>query len=237
MENRQRVRKPATLFGRVARAFQCLRDGRKLRRDFPRDAARAPRRIERERVEPELLQPLAQRFIAQIAEPDAVRARIGERRIGGAGTRELGIQLDRVAHVHHDDEGRAAFRGGKRPRILLRLAAGAQHGVVEAPAVGLAQFLRFEHEGAAAVQIDEARGHAAVAVPKRHAALEHIGVVARVFVSGFGLRQFEQRAQLTEKQLIVRALAAARGFPAGDESVNRRDQGRLRRVHWPFSSS
>ena len=58
-------------------------------------------------------------------------ARVGERRVGGAGARELGIELDRVADVDHEQERRAAFGGGQRAGIALGLAAGAQHRVVE----------------------------------------------------------------------------------------------------------
>jgi hypothetical protein len=71
-------------------------------------------------------------FVAQVGEPDAVRARVGERRVGGAGAGEVGVQLDDVADIDHDQEGRPAFVGRQGAGVVFGLAAGAQHGVVEA---------------------------------------------------------------------------------------------------------
>ena len=95
-------------------------------------------------------------FVAQVGELDAVRARVGKRRVGCAGAGELGVQLDHVADIDDDQERRAAFGGGQRAGVVLGLAAGAQHRVVEALAVGLPELLGFQHERRAAVAVDEA---------------------------------------------------------------------------------
>jgi len=41
-----------------------------------------------------------------------------------------------VAHVDHEQEGRAAFVGGQGAGVALGLGAGAQQRVVEAPGGG-----------------------------------------------------------------------------------------------------
>ena len=97
---------------------------------------------------------------------------------------------------------------------------GTQHGLVPARGVERAAgLLGLEHEGAAAVEVDEAVVGAAVGLAHHHAALEHVGVVARVVASGVGARQAEEFAQLGEEELVVGALAAAGVLPAGDEGV------------------
>jgi len=84
-----------------------------------------------------------------------------------------------------------------------------RHGVIEVLAARIAQFLRFEREGTAVVRIDEARRFAALPMAESDATLEHVGIVARVFARGFGLRQTEQLAQFGEEQLVVRSLPPA----------------------------
>lgn len=131
-------------------------------------------------------------------------ARIGKGRVGGAAARELGIQLDDVAHIHHQQEGWAPFGGGQCARITLGLRAGAQQRIVEALRVraGL-DALGFEHEGAALVAVDEAGAGAAVAVRERDAPLEDIAVVARVVVRRAGLGHVEQPAQRSHDSTIA----------------------------------
>jgi hypothetical protein len=79
-----------------------------------------------------VLQALADRFVGKIGEPDAVRARVGEGRVGGAGAGEVGVQLDDVADIDDDQEGRPALLGRQRAGVVFGLAAGALQGVVEA---------------------------------------------------------------------------------------------------------
>ena len=101
------------------------------------------------------------------------------------------------------------------------MRAGAQQCVVEAFGVGAcAHLLRFEHEAAALVAIDEAVALRAVAVRELHAALEHVGVVAGVVARRVGLGHAEQVAELADEELVVGALGAGGGVPAGDEGVD-----------------
>jgi hypothetical protein len=84
--------------------------------------------------------------VAQVFEADAVRARVGEGRVGGAAAGELGVQLDDVADIDHHQEGRPAFLGGQGAGVVLGLAAGAQQGVVEDAAKAEARLLGFGAE-------------------------------------------------------------------------------------------
>ena len=96
---------------RVARAFERSRERGEFVRDFARDLRADARRVERLRVEPELAQALADRLAVQVGQPDAVRARVGERRVGGAAAAGLGVELDHVADIDDDEERRPAFAG------------------------------------------------------------------------------------------------------------------------------
>ncbi len=171
-------------------------------------------------------------------------ARIGEGRTGGASARELGIQLDHVADVDDDEEGRPALGGGQRPGVALGLRAGAHQGVEEAlRRCGGVDLLRLEHEGAPLAAVDVAGARAAVAMREGGAALEDVGVVACVVERRVGRRQLQQPAQAVQEQLVVVALRARRLGPAADEVVDRWRSGmgsaessHTTRGSWPRAS-
>jgi hypothetical protein len=145
----------------------------------------------------------------QVGELDPVGAGVGERRVGAAGARELGVELDHVPDVDDHQEGRAALGGREGPGVVLGLSAGAQQRVVEALGLGpLTDLLRLEDECAAPVAVDEARACAAVAVGEGHPALEDVGVVARVLARRIGGGHVEECAELPDEELVVRALRA-----------------------------
>ena len=207
-----------------ARGFERSRERGEFVRDFARDLRADASRVERLRVEPELAQALADRLAVQVGQRDAVRARVGERRVGGAAAAELGVELDHVADIDDDEKRRPPFRSRQRAGVALGLRAGAQERVVEAFGVrACTHFLGFEHEASALVAVDEAVALRAVAVRELHAALEHVGVVAGVVARRVGLGHAEQIAELTDEELVVGALGAGGGVPSGDESV---DDGR-----------
>ncbi len=204
----------------VAGGFERFGEAGELVGDGAGDAGGLAAGVELERVEPEQPETLADGLIAQVVEPDAVVRRVGEGDVGGAGAGEFGVQLDRAAHVDHDDERWSALGGGQGAGVLVGLRMGAQHGAV--PAVGIqipTGLLGFEHEAATAVEVDEAAIGAPVGVADVHPALEHIGVVAGVVRGRIGARQAEQFAQFGEEELVVGAFGAAGGAPAGDEGV------------------
>ena len=167
--------------GVVAGAFEGLGDAGQLAGDGARGAGAGAGGVERQRVEPDGAQAGADAFVAQVGEFDAVRARVGERGVGGAAAREVGVELDAVADIEDDQEGRPALLGRQGAGVAFGLAAGAQHGVVEGLGRGAGADLLGLADGAGApVAVDEAGAGAAVAVAEGDAALEDVGVVARV---------------------------------------------------------
>ena len=106
--------------------------GRYLAGDF-RGVAR---RIEGVRIEPESAEALADDWVGEIVEEDAIAAGVREGKIGLAGQREVGEELDGVADIDGDQEGRPAFRAGKSLGVTLSLVVGVEHGLV--PTVGAA---------------------------------------------------------------------------------------------------
>ena len=66
--------------------------------------------------------------VAQVVEADAEAGGVGEVGVVLAGAGEVGEELDVVADVDGDEEGRVFV--GERAGVGLGLAAGADHGVV-----------------------------------------------------------------------------------------------------------
>ena len=151
-----------------------------------------------------------------------MRARIGEWRVGAAAAGEFGIQLDDVADIDDDQEGRPALLRRQGPRIVLGLGAGAQQGVVEdlANRFGQIGLLGFEDVAGAPIAVDEAVGTRSIAVGEYDAPLEDVGVVARVGLRRMRLGEFQKFAQLGDEELIVGAFATAGRLLAGDEGVD-----------------
>ena len=71
------------------------------------------RGVEREGIEPDEAEALADLFVAQILEPDAEAARIGEGLIGAAGLGEVGVDFDAVADIDDEEEGRGGSFSGR----------------------------------------------------------------------------------------------------------------------------
>ena len=71
----------------------------------------------------------------ELGKEDAEGARIGEGLVGLAGEGEVGVELDGVAYVDGDEEGRPALSGGEGLGVTLGLGAGGEHGLVPARSV------------------------------------------------------------------------------------------------------
>jgi hypothetical protein len=184
--------------------------------DLARDARRDARRVERQRVAPQHLQALADAGLGEVGEFDAMRARVGERGVGGAGACEVGVQLDDVADIDDDQERRPALVGGQRASVAFGLAARPLQGVVETLAGSdEADLLGFENEMAALVAVDAPARRAAVAVAKADAALEDVGIVAAIVVCRVGGGDVEQPTEVGDEELIVGQLGTVGRAPAG----------------------
>ncbi len=227
--------------GRVFLLFERTREDGEVAGDFAGDFGADFRRVERERVEPDAAETLADGGVAEIIEAEAEAARIGISLVGAASLGEVGIDLDAVADIDDEEEGRGRFVGGEVAGVALGLAFGAPHGVVPCRAVadgagfllsldlgaggdggereiGLLGFrrdelLRLQHEAAAAVEIEAAIGGEAGAGGDLHRELE--GIAAGVAI--LGARDAEEIGQLGEEELGIGALAGRGHGPTGEE--------------------
>jgi hypothetical protein len=190
--------------------------------DRARDARRDARRVERQRVAPQHLQALADAGLGEIGEFDAMRARVGEGGVGGAGACEVGVQFDDVADIDDDQERRPALVGGQRASVAFGLAARPLQSIVETLAGSdEADLLGFENEMAALVAVDAPARRAAVAVAKADAALEDVGIVAAIVVCRVGGGDVEQPTEVGDEELIVGQLGTVGRAPAGDKGGGR----------------
>lgn len=173
--------------------------------------------VERHGLEPDAAQLLTDLRFRQLVQGEAVGAGVGERCVGGTGPGEFGVELDRVADVHDDNERRAALCGGQGTGVLFCLAVCPEQGAVEARPLRLPDSFRLADECTPAVKIYEPSGFRAIAVPERHPAFEDVGVVAGVVGRGIWMGQVEQSRQLGEEELVVGPFATGCGSPAGDK--------------------
>lgn len=115
----------------------------KVARDFARHLGADFGRVEREGIEPDAAQAVADGFVAQILQLEAEGARVGKWQVAFPGLREIGVNLEAVAHIHDDQERRRGFVSGQRAGVAFGLAVGADHGFIPraAAAHGACAFL------------------------------------------------------------------------------------------------
>jgi len=100
----------------------------KMTRNPAGDLGGAPGRVERERIGPDQAQPLADVRVAQGVERNAEGLGVRELAVALSGPAEVGIELEAVADIDDDQEGRPAMVDRQGLGIALGLAAGALHG-------------------------------------------------------------------------------------------------------------
>ena len=89
----------------------------------------------------------------------------------------------------------------------------------------------FEDEAGAAIEVDLARGGAAVGVVERDGAFEDVGVFGGIGAGGIGVREGEEVAEFGEEEIFVGTLRALGVGPAGDkvgDGIVRRADARKR---------
>nr|WP_202962099.1 hypothetical protein [Salinisphaera shabanensis] len=114
----------------MAVAFQRAREAAEFFGDIAGDRCADAGRVERERIGPDRPQALANAFVAQVFQSDAMAAHVRIGRVVAAGTGEFGIHLDHVADVHYQQERRTAFARRQGADIAFALASGAFHHLV-----------------------------------------------------------------------------------------------------------
>ena len=200
----------------VAALLQRAGECGQLRGHLARDAGAGAAGVEAVGLQPDAAQGVAHFAFGQVGQREPMAARVRKRRVGGAAAAEFRVQLNDVAHIHHQQKRRPALKGGQGARVALGLGAGAQQGVVKALGVrGGAQLFGLKHKVAAPVAVDSPGAQASVAVGKGDGALEHVALLRR------GVRRFhaQQVAQLTHKALRRGQLAGSHALPAGDEGL------------------
>jgi hypothetical protein len=209
------------LFRRTFLGFERFRYFGQTRCDLARDLGGGAGRIERLRVEPDRLEPVAHIGLSQVFQIDAKALAVGKLRVVFSLPGEVGIDLDAMADVTDQDERRPAVRGRQRAGIFLGLPLGIKHqhvpGAACASAAAIAgvffrgeqivlpgNFLRaalpaallgFQNKGVLAVQIDAADGVAFVAMARHHA-LEYVVITLMTGLRGIGPWQVERVTEL-----------------------------------------
>ena len=105
--------------------FERFGEGGELVRNLAGNAGRAASRVEREWIGPDSVESRTDRLLLQIAQVDAVAARVGIRHVDATRAGELGVELDRVTHIDHDEKGRATLRGREGVDVVFGLFLGA----------------------------------------------------------------------------------------------------------------
>ena len=231
--NRQRIKKCATSSGGYFFASSAFEHFGKAPGDFASNLGGSSGRIERLRFEPDRSQTLTCLGLAQVFQINAKALSVWELRVVLSLSGEISINLDAVADIANENEGRPAVRGRQRAGVLFRLTLGVEHehipGAARAgpaafrrigfaenrsfwPAIALsplpAALLGFENERILAVKIDPADRVAVIAVT-RHYALEDVIVPLMTGAGGIGMRQPQRIAKLGEEQRVIGALLSA----------------------------
>ena len=170
---------------------------------------------------------LAQGLLPQILQIDAKAAAIGKLIEGFAIAAEVGVNLEAMADIAHDEEGRRLMGLRQQPRIALALRAGVVHenvpGGVDGPAaqffglpgeevrlprdllgaaLDLAGLLGLQHEAIALVQINAPGRDGAIAGDLLHRALEDI-IILPGMACGIGPGQAQHIAELAQEHGVI----------------------------------
>lgn len=213
--------------------------------DFTGNPRTAPGGVEFVRSGPYQPEPFADVGALQVSQEDPVAAWCGEGDVGAARAGKFGIQLDGMTDIHHDQEGRAPFRRGQGPAVLLRLPAGTQHGVIPggrtAPRGACLEFplqftggggkgllglgdirplLGLQHETAPFIEIHAAGAGVAIAMLEGDHTFEHVGIAAVIRASGVRTCHLENVAEFGEEELIVGPFGSAGPLPAVYERLD-----------------
>lgn len=119
-------KKLGDFFGREA-PFKVAGQQSELCGDFASDASSVAGWIEGKRVEPNGTKAVADFWLIELREKDAVGARIGEREIGLAGEGEIGEELDGVTDIDGDEEWRPTFQWRQGLGVTFGLVVSLEH--------------------------------------------------------------------------------------------------------------
>ena len=221
--------------------FEGSGEGGEVAGDVAGDAGGDAAGVEREGVEPDGAEAVANELEREVFEADAVGEGIGEGDVGLAGAGEIGEEFDGIADVDDDEEGGPALVGGERFGVLLGLIAGTEHGLI--PAGGIASggsatvrdfeeegwfgsraaLFGFEDEAAAFVEIDETGAGEAGRVTEGYGALEDVVILGGVGDGRVGARDFQVVAEFGEEECVVGPFGGGRVAPPIDEFMGQHE--------------
>jgi len=219
-------------------ALEPLGDDRQPPGNVARHLGRALGRVERQRLGPDATQPLLHFGQQQLVHGDAIPLPVGEMRVVLPLPRKVGVDLQHVPHIQHQQERRIAVLHRQRPRIALRLVARRQHRPVPAagaasgrpqlhlrrvlrqqvqlvamrPGLAQARLLRFQHEAAALVEVDPPRRSRPIRMLEADPPLICIVVLRVIGGAERRCRQAQRVAETLDELLRVGNLAAARSL-------------------------
>jgi hypothetical protein len=170
--------------------------------DLAGDACGLTCRVQRLGVGPDALQPLDHIGIAKVLQTDAEAFAVGEVGIGAARPGEIGIDLEHIADVADDDEGRGRVVSGQAGDIVLGLTPRITHQHIPATfaggggsgfngleqgwlviALGCARLLCLKNETATFVKVDaQSRGNA-LGLSPLYSAFKNVVVCADIVAS------------------------------------------------------
>lgn len=104
---------------------------RKVFGDLPVDGGGVFGGIEGMRIDPDAAEAVADFRSVEIRQRDGVGDGIGEALVLAAGAGEHGVEVDGVADIADDEEGRAALGRGEEDDVFPSLVAGAGEDLVE----------------------------------------------------------------------------------------------------------
>ena len=193
-------------------------------------------------ISPDAAEAVADFRAVEIREGDAVEDGIGEAFVLPAGAGELGVEVDGVADIADDEEGRTALGGGEGGDIFPGLVVGAGEDFVEGggAAFAVAGFLGggacgpgggdeveegagfggfeegalfgFKDEAAGFVEIEVAAGGGAVGFLVGDGAFEDVAVFGVVGAGGFRVRDVEDLTAEFREEEGVVGFFGAAGF-------------------------
>ena len=142
------------LFRRVF-LLQSFRHLGKTFGDLARDAGGFAGRVQGLRLCPDGFEPLDDPVVAQILQADAKALAVGKVGVGAAAAGKVGVNLQHIADVADDDEGRGWMVGGQAEDIVLGLTprVAHQHVPLALGRGGRGGFVRLEQRSLAVVAV------------------------------------------------------------------------------------
>jgi hypothetical protein len=221
---------------RVAVGFEGFPELGEAGGDVAGDLGGDLRGVERMGIGEDEAQSLEDLRTVEVGEENAVVFWIGEPLVASTGASELGVEVDGVADIAHDEKWRPAVASREMRDVVASLMIGTLEGFVErgAATAAVAGFRRrgqidfadalldLQDKVRGLVEIDVVCNRGAIGRDAGDRAVEDLEVFLGIRRGGVRARNAEEVAEFGEERLIIRPLSSARIGPAGNEGIDRR---------------